>query len=436
MSVSYLLKKIIVYLLKILAKGVLHRQRPEVVGITGSVGKTSTKEAIYAVLSSHYQVRCNSKSYNNEIGVPLTIIGIDDYPGRNLWKWLKVIGKGLFFSLYPSKNYPKILVLEMGADHPGDIKYLASFVKSRVGVITAIAPVHIEFFKKIENILAEKKILIDTLPVDGVAVVNGDDQMLKRSIAKIKTKVLTFGFDESVDVRGSEVRLSSGSSDQAEGVRGISFKLSYQGHVVPVFMPGVLGRHQVYAALAAAAVGFVFELNLVQISEALRMFKPPRGRMNLLAGIKHTFIIDDSYNSSPTAAQAALEVLAEMSQAQSARSVAVLGDMLELGAYTEQGHREVGHKAAELGIDYLICVGARARYIGHGAEEAGMDESNIFYFSDVKEASRFLQELIKQGDFILIKGSQGARMEKAVKEVMAHPELAKELLVRQEDSWQ
>ncbi len=431
---KYILKKISIFILRLIAKRILKKQQPEVVGITGSVGKTSTKEAIFTVLASHLSARRNYKSYNNEIGVPLSIIGIKEEPGRSLRIWLLVFIKALGLIFKRRADYPRVLVLEMGADHPGDIDYLTNFIKCKVGVITAIAPVHIEFFKKIENILAEKKILLERLPEDGFAVVNGDDQMIMRSLQKVKAKILTFGFGDKCDVKASEIRLSSGSKEEGE-VRGISFKLSYQGHVVPVFMPGVLGRHQVYAALAAAAVGVVFGLNLVQISEALKTFRPPRGRMSLIEGIKGSFIIDDSYNSSPAAAKAALEVLKEMSGSKQARSIAVLGDMLELGAYTEQGHREVGHRVAELGIDYLICVGARARYIGHGAEEAGMDEERIYYFSHISEASRFVQELIKQGDFVLVKGSQGMRMEKVVKEIMAHPELAHKLLVRQDSSW-
>ena len=429
----YILKKVSIFILRLLARRILSAQQPEVVGITGSVGKTSTKEAIFTVLSSHLSARRNYKSYNNEIGVPLSIIGVEKEPGRSLKNWLLVFIKALGLVFKRRSNYPRVLVLEMGADHPGDIDYLTSFIKCKVGVITAIAPVHIEFFKKIENILAEKKILLERLPEDGFAVVNGDDPMIMRSLQKIKANILTFGFGEKCDVRASEIRLSSGSKD--DRVRGISFKLSYQGHVVPVFMPGVLGRHQVYAALAAAAVGVVFGLNLVQISEALKAFHPPRGRMSLVEGIKGTFIIDDTYNSSPTAAKAALEVLKEMSSSKQARSIAVLGDMLELGAYTKQGHREVGHRVAELGINYLICIGARARYIGHGAEEAGMDDERIYYFSHIEEASRFVQELIRKGDFILVKGSQGMRMEKVVKEIMAHPELAKKLLVRQDPPW-
>ncbi len=429
----YILKKILIYLLRLVAKRILMVQQPEVVGITGSVGKTSTKEAIFTVLASHLSARRNYKSYNNEIGVPLSIIGIEQEPGRSLIKWTQVFMKALVLMLKRYQGYPRVLVLEMGADHPGDIDYLTSFVRCKVGVITAIAPVHIEFFKKIENILAEKKILLERLPEDGFAVVNGDDSIIMRSLQKIKANILTFGFRNKCDVRASDIRFSSGSKD--DGVMGISFKLSYQGHVVPVFMPGVLGKHQVYAALAAAAVGVVFGLNLVQISEALKTFHPPRGRMNLVEGIKGSFIIDDSYNSSPTAAKAALEVLKEMSSDKQARSIAVLGDMLELGAYTEQGHREVGHRVAELRIDYLICIGARARYIGHGAEEAGMDDEKIYYFSHIEEASRFVQELIRKGDFILVKGSQGMRMERVVKEIMAHPELADKLLVRQDPPW-
>lgn len=427
------MKKIIIWLLKIFSRFILKKYNPTVVAITGSVGKTSTKEAVFTVLDKKYKVRRSVSNYNNEIGVPLTILGVDN-PGRSIWQWVKVFIKFLSLLFY-RQDYPEILILEMGADHPGDIQYLTSFVPIDVGVLTAVAPVHLEFFKKIENILKEKQIIIEMVKKGGAAVINGDDWLVRQTSQRTKEKTYTFGLQDNNSVRAVEIKLSTGSTGNKQQVSGLSFKLVYAGNSVPIFLPGVLGKHQVYAALAAAAVGIALDCNLVEIADALQTFKSPKGRMNLIIGIKDSIIIDDTYNSSPAAARAALEVLAEIPIEKKARRLAVFGDMLELGNYTQQGHREVGHKTAELNIDFLLCVGERARDIGRGAKEAGMGEERIYYFNDNEKAVDFLQRMIKPNDLILIKGSQGARMEKVVKAIMAHPENAKLLLVRQDKPW-
>lgn len=427
------MKKILIWLLKLFTKLILKKYKPIVVAVTGSVGKTSTKEAIFSVLQKKYKVRRSTSNFNNEIGVPLTVIGSDS-PGKNIFGWFRILLKVLGLILF-KYNYPEVLVLEMGADHPGDIYYLTSFIPIDVGVLTAVAPVHLEFFKKIENILKEKQILIEKVKKDGSAVINGDDWLVRQTIQKTKGTVYAFGIEDTNMVRAIEIKLSTGSDNNKQEISGLSFKLVYQGNSVPIFLPGVLGRHQVYAALAAASVGLALGCNLVEIADALQSFQSPKGRMNLIIGIKDTIIIDDTYNSSPAAAKAALEVLAEIPTGQKGRRLAVFGDMLELGSYTEQGHREVGHQTAELNIDFLLCVGERSRDIGHGAKEAGMGEERIYYFSDNDKAIDFLQRLIKSGDLILAKGSQGARMEKVVKAIMAYPENAQLLLVRQEKPW-
>lgn len=427
------MKKTIIWLLKLSTQLILKKYKPIVVAITGSVGKTSTKEAIYTVLQKKYNTRRSTSSFNNEIGVPLTVIGVDS-PGKNILGWFKILFKVFNLVLFKT-DYPEVLVIEMGADHPGDIYYLTSFIPIDVGVLTAIAPVHLEFFKTIENILKEKQILIEMVKKDGAVVINGDDWMVRQSIRKTKSTVYTFGIENTNTVKAVEVKLSTGNDHNKQEISGLSFKLIYRGNSVPIFLPGVLGKHQVYVALAAAAVGLSLDCNLVEIADALQRFKSPKGRMNLIIGIKDTIIIDDTYNSSPAAAKAALEVLAEIPTSGKGRKLAVFGDMLELGNYTEQGHREVGHKTAELNIDFLLCVGEKSRDIGRGAKEAGMGEERIYYFSDNDKVVDFLKRLIKKNDVILVKGSQGTRMEKVVKAIMVNPENAKLLLVRQDKSW-
>ena len=216
---------------------------------------------------------------------------------------------------------------------------------------------------------------------------------------------------------------------------GTNFKVSYSGSAVPVFLPHCFGKQQVYAALAGISVGLAYKMNLVDIADALKDFKPPKGRMNVIAGIKHTLIVDDTYNSSPTAVKAALEVLSMLNLEPGQRKIAVLGDMLELGERSADAHREVGFKVVENNFNYLIAVGQEAKLIAEAAREAGMDYDKVKYFEDRDKAGLFVQNLIQHGDLILVKGSQGIRMEKIVLEIMAEPEKAPDLLVRQTGEW-
>jgi len=428
------MKKIIQLKLKILAKLILAKYKPEIIGITGSVGKTSTKEAVYAVMSGKYKVRQNRENYNNEFGLPLTILGASS-PGRSLFGWVLVFLKAARLLISRDKNYPKILVLEMGVDRPGDMKYLNSIAKCKVGLVTTIGPSHMEFFGSLENIQKEKGELIENLAKGGWAILNYDDEKARELTVKSRVKVLTYGLGHNANIRAQELSFSFENSREIDNLRGISYKLKSKDSFVPVLLPEVIGLNAVYASLAAAAVGIAYGLNLVEISKNLRKFNSPKGRMNLISGIKHTLIIDDTYNSSPQSAMAALDIIKKIPLVKGASKFAILADMLELGSYSEAGHREVGKYLAGSGINKLIVVGERAVDIGKGAEAAGMASDNIFYYSRVEDAGKFVQGRIHEGDLILVKGSQGMRMEKLVKEIMAEPLRAKELLVRQSEDW-
>jgi UDP-N-acetylmuramoyl-tripeptide--D-alanyl-D-alanine ligase len=425
------MKKIIQKILYVLARAVLKKYKPEVVGITGSMGKTSTKEAIFSVLSSKFRVRQNLKNYNNELGLPLSILGVES--GRkSILKWLGVIFHGLKLILSRDENYPQILVLEMGADHPGDIKYLTELAPCKIGVVTGIGPAHLEFFESIEKIVKEKRTIVGHLRPDGFAVLNRDDEKVFEMREKTRAKVLTYGFFADAEVRAQE----DGVIGEGVEISGMNFKVSYAGAVVPIFLPGVLGRQHIYAALAGAAVGIIYGMNLVEVAENLKRYEAPKGRMNLIHGIKNTLLIDDTYNASPIPVEAALGVLQAIKlPAEDDKKFAVLGDMLELGSFSEEGHKQVGRAAATSGVDYLVTVGERSRDIFRAAKEAGMSEDKISNFRTPEEAGIFVQGKMKQGDVVLVKGSQGMRMEKVVKELMAEPLSACELLVRQDASW-
>lgn len=421
-----------------MAIGALKKYNPRIIGVTGSVGKTSAKEAIFTVLAGHFRARRNEKNYNNEIGIPLTIIGSSS-GGSSVFGWLKVFFKWMAIMILPLE-YPEILILEMGADRPGDLKYLTDFVKLEVGVLTDISASHMEFFKNLEGIAKEKWTIIKSLNEKGLAIINVDNPTLANLKDQVKSSLITLGFSKEAEMQATDIAFSY--SDTAvllpqniradKEIRGISFKLNYRGASIPVRLNNVLARHQIYPALFAAAVGTWFGLNLVEIGAALENFSPPCGRMNLIAGIKKSFIIDDTYNGSPASMQAALETLGTIA---APRKVVVLGDMLELGEETQSRHKKLAQKFLEIKGDLIFLVGKRMQFAAEELQKNNFSQDNVFHFSDPVQAGKKLQEIIREGDLILVKGSQGMRMEKIVEEIMAHPQKAQELLCRQNEEW-
>lgn len=423
-------------ILKYFAMTALRRFKSRVVGVTGSVGKTSTKEAIFSVLSSKFRVRKNEKNYNNEIGLPLTILGIES-GGGSLWRWTVVLLRAIGVVFFSSrKSYPEILVLELGADRPGDIKYLVDFLRPEIGVVTTVGISHLEFFKDKKNIAKEKSYLVRALNKENLAVLNWDDDEVRAMAEKIKSKKISYGFSDGADIQASDIFFGYEKTKDLRGgdiskIKGISFKLSFEGTTLPVRLMRSVGRPQIYAVLAAAAVGIHFDMNLVEIADALKDFQAPVGRLNLIDGIKNTVIIEDSYNSAPQSAIAALEVLEKIN---ARRKIAALGDMLELGEAVEEGHREVGRKVAEV-TDILFAVGEKAKFIADEAEKDGLDKDKIFCYNSSLEAKIPIQNLLQEGDVVLIKGSQGVRMERISEEIMRYPEDAEKLLPRQTAEW-
>ncbi len=416
-------------ILTVLARRTLWRYRPFIVGVTGSVGKTSAKEAIFAVLSQKYRVRKSEKNYNTEIGVPLTILGIPHY-GKNIIGWSKAIAGSVVRLIRRDPNYPDFLVLEMGADHPGDIAQLVRLAPPLVGVITAIGeiPVHVEFFSGPKELIEEKAKLIEALPPEGYAVLNFDDSAVAGMKGRSRGHVLSYGFGNAADVRILQYRLTS---------QGIGFSLQHGERAIYIQLKNTFGEHQAYAAASACAVGLVLNMNLTEIARGLEKYESPPGRLKILRGNKSSLILDDTYNSSPQAVRAALEVLREFP---AKRRIAVLGDMLELGSFTEQAHREVGDQVAK-SSDIFIGVGERMKFAIEESMKPGLNRRalgghSVSWFSESLAAGKELDRLLRPGDVVLIKGSQSIRMERAVKEVMSEPERAKELLVRQTVDWE
>lgn len=426
-----MLNKTLQIILGRLARAILRRYKPEIIGVTGSVGKTSTKEAIACVLGSKFRVRQNKKNYNNEIGLPLTILGLDS-PGASIWGWLWVFIRTGKLLLIKDSSYPEIIILEMGIDHPGDMSYLVSIARPQTGVVTTIGQSHLEYFGTQDKIAKEKGRLIELLSGQGWAILNYDDLRVRRMKKLSKSKVLTYGFDEAADISAVELVFSFENQKQAGNLTGLSFKLKYDGSAMPVHLPQVIGYPAVYSALAAAALGITHGMNLVEISQALYNLVPPRGRMNVVPGIKNALLVDDTYNASPQSTLEAIRVTGMIALAKGARRWAVLGDMLELGAYTEDGHISVGQAVATNNFDVLVAIGERSVRTMDGALKKKMRPEQIFHFSTSQDAKEFIKQQLGPNDLVLVKGSQGMRMEYIVKELMAEPQKAKELLVRQD----
>ena len=425
-------KKILQFKLKVAAKIILNKYKPEVVGITGSVGKTSTKDAIYTVLSSKFNVRKNIKNYNNEIGLPLTILGAES-PGKNPFGWLVVGFKFWKLVLIKDKSYPKILVLEMAIDRPGDMDYLCGIVKPKIGVVTNISHSHFEFFSSISQIQKEKAKLVKLLPKNGWAVLDYDDQKTRSIAGMIKdVNITTYGFDHHADI---QARSGSIKYSKKGELVGMNFKLTEKGSAELVEIHGVVGYPMIRASLAAASIGLIYGLTASEISNAIKKFKTPRGRTVIVKAIKKSTIIDDTYNASPVSTTAIIATMDSIETKRGTDRWAILGDMLELGNYKEEGHRIVGKAIVTSRFNKLVAVGDLGYKIGLAAKKAGMQQENIYSFEDSSVACSHIAKLIKDNSLILIKGSQGARMERIVKCLMAEPGKAADVLVRQGKEW-
>lgn len=423
-----LLKKIIILLITLEAKLVLRKYKPRIIAVTGSVGKTGTKDAIFSVLASSFYIRKSEKSFNSEIGIPLTILGCPN-AWSNIPKWIRNIFEGLALIILKN-HYPKWLVLEVGADRPGDIEKTARWIKPDIVLLTRFpdVPVHVEFFSSPDALIEEKLHLVKALKRDGALIVNADDEKMKSIKTAPKHQMLSFGFGRHADVIASNISYPREGGD----VKGMSFRVDYDGKSMPVSVKGYIGKQHIYSFIAALAVGIREHISVLTMVGALEAHVPPPGRMRLIEGMNNSVIIDDSYNSSPIATNEALKTLFELQIR--GKKIAVLGDMLELGTYSSEAHRKIGGQVA-LSSDVLITVGIRSRDIARGAHKAKMYKRNIIECNDADEAGERARERIGEGDVVLVKGSQSMRMEKVVERIMAKPDRKKELLVRQDDEW-
>jgi UDP-N-acetylmuramoyl-tripeptide--D-alanyl-D-alanine ligase len=349
------------------------RHVAQVVGVTGSVGKTSTKEMIAAVLGTRFCTLKNEKNLNNEIGLPLTLLQLTSRHQR--------------------------AVLEMGMYDVGEIHQLCQIAEPRLGVVTNVGPSHLERLGSLDRVAQAKAELVEALPADGVAILNGDDLRVRAMASRMIGDVFTYGRQSDCDLWADDV--------ESHGLYGISLRLHHLQESVSLRVP-LLGEHSAYTVLAAAAVGLVEKLSWAEITAGLNLV-PGQLRLVVAAGINGSTLVDDSYNSSPASALAALQLLSELDGSH----VAVLGDMLELGAYEDEGHRLVGRRAAEV-VSYLLVVGPRGRLIGVEALAKGMPTGSVSFAADNAEAIAALRARLQPGDCVLIKGSRGMKMEEIV----------------------
>lgn len=433
------------------AKRTLERERPFIITVSGTVGKSSTKQAIAAVLRADQlptQIRVSAKNYNNELGVPLTVFGLLA-PGRSVFAWVRLLTRATLGYLGIMRTKIQTFVLELGVDRPHDMELLAACVTPDLVVISALtpddprlAPSHTSNFPSIEALVDEESKIVSALRPHGTLVVNADDPRAFALRHATQAHTLSFGEMEAADVHlvRTHVRCEEGKY----GKMPVGLEVTLQVFQQPrtIFLPGVFGRSIAYAVCAGVAVATALDISLDEVCESFaEHFRPLPGRTRIIPGIKYTTLFDDTYNASPVAMISAIRDLANLTLNPGQRRMACVGEMRELGHDSELLHREVGAEAARRGIDLLVACGTLSHAIKEGALANGMPAERIHTFDDAPEAGRFLQKTIQPGDVVLAKASEGrsnprgARMERVIKELMAEPQRAGELLARQDPSW-
>lgn len=428
------MKKLVMRLLQMTAKRVLARYRPIIVGITGSVGKTSTREAVALALGGAFAVRTPAKNYNNEFGLPLAILG-EKSPGKDAWGWLK-----LFWRTARIRSFPQMLVLEYGADAPGDIAALCAIAEPHVSVITAVSPVHLANYPNWDALVSEKMSLGLLTDPAGTVVLHADDATVLRMRERMAANVITYGIHASADVRATEVRVVpryDASFEQGEAFVVTTAKVQAFGETAELKLRNCIGEAPVLSCVAAIAVAHTFGVALEDaVARLNKELRPVPGRLHPLPGIKGSLLIDDSYNAAPASMAMALGTLRVFVPGSAhARRIAVLGKMAEIGVTSREEHELVGREVAAT-ADLFIAVGEEMWAAADTAVAAGMDREHVERVADAVEAGRYLDRVVQSGDIVLIKGSQSARMERTVKDVLADPLHAAELLVRQDAGWQ
>lgn len=409
------------HFLQYLARVKIRRAKPKIIVITGSYGKTTTKEAVYFLLRKKFgsDIGKNWGNMNSTLGLPLAILGLKQYS----------FGLGFLLDLLIAKwnflfyRLPKILVLELGIDKPGEMSELLSMFSPDISILTGISETHLEGFESVDTIKKEKGLIFQSLKTEGVAIVNDSD---KNSLdIEIPTSVKKVYFGRK------NTSLASASNFQIT-VDGTKFELKLGDKKLDIDSE-IIGEHSINCLLIAATIGDIFNINSKEIKESLEEIASENGRMKILKTKNQITIIDDSYNSNPRSADEALNTLKQINF--SGRKVAILGNMNELGNYEIQGHTRVGQTAGKI-VDLLIVVGKNAPYYADGAKKSGLNDDKILIFKTTNELIDNIDKILSAGDIVLIKGSQNnVRFEKVVSYLLNDENLAKKSLVRQENKW-
>jgi UDP-N-acetylmuramoyl-tripeptide--D-alanyl-D-alanine ligase len=372
--------------LQTLGRDVRRKWGGPLVAVTGSTGKTTTKELIAAVLGTRYAVHKSAENLNNHLGVPLTLLGLD--------------------------RRHEAAVVELGMSHAGEIAQLARIAEPGYGVVTNVAPAHLEFFESLEGIASAKRELVENLAPPGVAVLNYDDVRVRCFREGFPGRVVTYGFAPEADFQATDFHLSpngqNGAVTSVFGVRGPEYE-------TPFRLP-LPGRHNVENALAAIAVGHLFGVPAKDLGAALRSCSAPPLRTEVIRLPNGVTVINDCYNSNPRAMEQMLDLVREWPGAD--RRIVVAGEMLELGRSSPEWHRLLGRKCAESNVDWLLAVQGDARMFVEGAVEAGISLKQTRLFDEAGEAGRFCRSILQPGDVVLVKGSRGAHLEKTTAELV------------------
>ncbi|NPV52919.1 MAG: UDP-N-acetylmuramoyl-tripeptide--D-alanyl-D-alanine ligase [Firmicutes bacterium] len=356
-----------------------------IVAVTGSTGKTTTKDMIYCLLRRRFKTLKTEANYNNEIGLPLTLARLD----------------GTF----------EAGVVELGMRALGEIRALVSIARPDIGVVTNVGVAHMELLGSRENIARAKAELVEALPLHGAAVLNADDPFVIGMRDKTRARVITYGVDRDADLQASDIR--------SLGVDGVSARFHYRGRHHEVVIP-IPGRHNVYNALAAAGAAIALDFDLSTIADGLRDFVPAPMRMQISRTDQDVLVINDAYNANPVSVKSALETLRELGGGR--RKIAVLGDMLELGDLRDEAHMEVGRCVVGFDVDILMTVGDSARLIAIEAGRAGMQASRIRHFDEALDALPALLAGVRPGDAVLVKGSRAMGMERLAEALVSGSE--------------
>ena len=368
--------------LQLLGQAVRRKWGRRVIAVTGSTGKTTTKELVATLVAKRSSVLKSQGNLNNQYGLPLTLLELGPHH--------------------------EVAVVELAMSAPGEIARLAQIAQPQVGVVTNVAPVHLEFFDSVDAIAKAKRELIENLEPPAVAVLNNDDARVRKFGQGFAGRVVSFGFGEGAEFRAASFRAGQNG--------GSVFRVAGHGMDGDFFLP-LPGRHNVENALAALAAASLFHIPAAELRDALASFQNLHQRNEILTLPEDVTVINDSYNSNPLALERMLETLAAWPGAR--RRIVVAGEMLELGPSSPEWHRRIGRKAAECGVSWLLAVKGDARFFLEGAAEAGLSGDRCRFFPEVEKAGKFCRKLLEPGDVVLVKGSRGVHLETVIELLQA-----------------